>query len=80
MTEGHNVTRFEWDSWAEDILDPDAMDKRLAQHLVAGARRLSIASVVGLATDKAWVGTLPLQNTVFLTGDNCAVLATPIVA
>ena len=70
---------FEWVEWHEALMDAQRRGKHLVVYVSNGRTAMSQSVVIGLCTDKASVGGLPLQNTVFLTPENVAVLACPTV-
>jgi hypothetical protein len=71
---------FEWVDWKETILSLMQQGRSLVAYVSNGSWLIGSQFILGCSTDKASVGKLPLQNTVFLTPQNQAVLASPVVA
>ena len=60
--------------------DPWVVARRLFTHVQAGKKLTSGHSQIGIATDKSWVHTLPLQASYIALVDNHCIVACPQVA
>ena len=72
--------KFEWVDTTQTLLSSTEQGRSLVAYVSNGRQLVGSQFILGCCTDKASVGKLPLQNTVFLTPRNQAVLACPVVA
>jgi hypothetical protein len=70
---------FKWLA-LNDGLKPNQVARKLCQHVAVGRILLQGHHDLGVATDKGWVGTLPLQPTLFVLANNVGIVACPVVA
>ena len=62
-----------------ETVSREVMDRRLLQYVLAGQQVQEKHTSFSYATDKAWVGGLPLQATVATVSSGYAILACPAV-
>ena len=69
---------FKWASLLDDTTSA-MVSRKLKQYVDSGFRGTAGNICWGLATDKAWVGSLPLQASLLVVPDGMAVVARPQV-
>ncbi len=69
---------FQWTTLQDD-LSPNAVNRKLYKYVQSGRRVLSGNTEFGIATDKAWVGSLPLQASLLVVPSGYGVVACPQV-
>ena len=64
--------------WSDSSLEEFDWVAKLPQYLLVGVQATERDLECCFATDKAWVGGLPIQNTTFLTHAGIAIVGIPL--
>ena len=71
--------RFEWSHWHELIDQPSTRSRQLVAYVANSHTPLRNHAIMGMASDKAHPGNLPIANAVLTTPNNFAVVCCPNV-
>ena len=71
--------RFEWSDWHETVDNDSTRGRQLVAYVANTHTPLKNQSVMGMASDKAHPGNLPIANSVLLTPTNFACVCCPNV-